>query len=119
MNEGPGDNKSAGPFSSTAFFAISRVNPEQIAHGDDRVTVCRNTIYTWIFRGLVPKVGHDQIKDYRGRNKRRKGSLAEANREMIKTRSIENRPEIINNRERLGDWELAAYSHHDPVKKSS
>ena len=81
-------------------------SPEQIAHGDKRVNVCRNTIYTWIFRGLVPKVGHDQIKHYRGRNKRRKGSLAEANREMIKTRSIENRPDIINKRTRLGDWEV-------------
>lgn len=81
-------------------------SPDQIVHGHEEITVCRNTVYNWIFRGWVPKVGHDQIKRYHRRPKRRKEALSEANRQMIKSRSIENRPEVINRRERLGDWEL-------------
>ncbi len=61
-------------------------SPEQIVHGHIEITVCRNTVYNWIFRGWVPKVVHDQIKRYHRRPKRRKEALAEANREMIKSR---------------------------------
>lgn len=81
-------------------------SPDQIVHGNAEITVCRNTVYNWILRGWVPKVGHDQIKRYHRRPKRRKEALTEASREMIKSRSIDNRPEIINKRERFGDWEL-------------
>ena len=31
-------------------------SPDQIVHGNVKVTVCRNTVYNWIFRGWVPKV---------------------------------------------------------------
>jgi IS30 family transposase len=81
-------------------------SPDQIVHGSKEITVCRNTVYNWIFRGWIPKVGHNQIKRYHRRPKRRKEALSEANREMIKSRSIDNRPEVINKRERFGDWEL-------------
>lgn len=81
-------------------------SPDQIVHGNAEITVCRNTVYNWIFRGWVPKIGQDQIKRYHRRPKRRKEALTEANREMIKSRSIDNRPDIINNRGRFGDWEL-------------
>ncbi|WP_125703325.1 IS30 family transposase [Lacticaseibacillus daqingensis] len=81
-------------------------SPDQIVHGNVEITVCRNTVYNWIFRGWVPKVGHDQIKRYHRRPKRRKEALTEAKRKMIKDRSIDNRSEVINNRERFGDWEL-------------
>lgn len=81
-------------------------SPDQIVHGKSQVTVSRNTVYNWIYRGLVPKVGHDQVKRYHRRTKRRKEALSEAKREMIKPRSIDNRPSIINNRTRFGDWEV-------------
>lgn len=81
-------------------------SPDEIIHGNPNIKICRNTIYNWILRGWIPKVSHNQIKHYHRRNRRRKEALEEANRQMIKSRSIDKRPKVINDRKRFGDWEI-------------
>lgn len=70
---------------------------EKIIHFD--------TIYWWIYqerRDLIPFLRHG--KKYRWR--RKKGTrLREKQRELAKKRWIHERPEVIEKRERIGDWE--------------
>lgn len=80
-------------------------SPEQIAGRlrRDGVVICHETIYGYIIR-------HKKLKKYlrcrKGRYRRRHGTLRrEKQREYEKKRWIGERPEIINQRARIGDWE--------------
>ncbi|MDT2546935.1 IS30 family transposase, partial [Enterococcus raffinosus] len=81
-------------------------SPEQMVHGDKRVTVSRNTIYNWILRDWIDKVPHSRIRKYRKRSNRKHAALSQQKREMIQTRTIENRPKEVNERKCFGDWEI-------------
>ncbi|BDC77734.1 IS30 family transposase [Enterococcus faecalis] len=83
-----------------------RWSPEQIVNGDQRVTVSRNTVYNWILRGKISLIGRNRIRKYRRRKKRRNDCLDRQTSEMVRVRSIENRPLEANLRERFGDWEI-------------
>ena len=80
-------------------------SPEQIAGKlrRDGFVVCHETIYQYIIR-------HKKLKKYlrcqKGRYRRRHGTvLREKAREYGKKKWIGERPEIINDRARIGDWE--------------
>lgn len=80
-------------------------SPEQIAGRLRRkkIIICHETIYGYIIR-------HKNLKKYlrcqKGKYRRRHGTVPrEKAREYAKKRWIGERPEIINNRERIGDWE--------------
>src|SRR3990167_3867932 len=80
-------------------------SPEQIAGRLRRkgVVICHETIYRYIIR-------HKKLKRYlrcrKGKYRRRHGTIArERQREYGKKRWIGERPEIINERARIGDWE--------------
>ena len=80
-------------------------SPEQIAGRLRRegVIICHETIYGYIIR-------HRKLKKYlrcqKGRYRRRHGTIPrEKAREYGKKRWIGERPEVINERARIGDWE--------------
>ena len=80
-------------------------SPEQIAGRLRRtdVVICHETIYQYIIR-------HKKLKKYlrcqKGRYRRRHGTVArEKTREYEKKRWIGERPDFINQRSRVGDWE--------------
>jgi len=80
-------------------------SPEQIAGRLRRkhIVICHETIYGYIIR-------HKTLKKYlrcrKGKYRRRHGTIArEKQREYGKKRWIGERPDIINERERIGDWE--------------
>lgn len=80
-------------------------SPEQIAGRLRRkgIVICHETIYGYILR-------HKKLKKYlrcqKGRYRRRHGTvLREKTRERGKKRWIGERPEIVNQRTRIGDWE--------------
>src|SRR3989338_6955693 len=80
-------------------------SPEQIAGRLRRegVVICHETIYGFIIR-------HRKLKKYlrcqKGRYRRRHGTIPrEKAREYGKKRWIGERPEVINERARIGDWE--------------
>ena len=80
-------------------------SPEQIAGRLRRqhIIICHETIYRYIIR-------HKKLKKYlrcqKGKYRRRHGTIArEKQREYGKKRWIGERPEIINQRARIGDWE--------------
>jgi len=80
-------------------------SPEQIAGRlrQEKVVVCHETIYGYILR-------HKKLKKYlrcqKGRYRRRHGTAKrEKTREYEKKRWIGERPDVINQRARIGDWE--------------
>ncbi|MDP2788836.1 MAG: IS30 family transposase [bacterium] len=80
-------------------------SPEQIAGRlrRENTTICHETIYGYIIR-------HKKLKKYlrcqKGKYRRRHGTVPrEKAREYGKKRWIGERPEVINKRGRIGDWE--------------
>ena len=80
-------------------------SPEQIAGRlrRDKIVICHETIYVYI-------ILHKRLKKYlrcqKGKYRRRHGTIPrEKARELEKKRWIVERPEIINQRQRIGDWE--------------
>lgn len=90
-------------------YVITRLklywSPEQIAGRLRRcgIVICHETIYGYIIR-------HKKLKQYlrcqKGKYRRRHGTKKrEKQREYEKKRRILERPEIVNERARIGDWE--------------
>ena len=80
-------------------------SPEQIAGRlrKEKIVICHETIYQYILK-------HKKLKKYlrcqKGKYRRRYGTKKrEKARELKKKRWIDERPEIINQRTRIGDWE--------------
>ena len=80
-------------------------SPEQIAGRlrKERIVICHETIYQYI-------IHNQRLKKYlrcrKGKYRRRHGTLArEKMREYGKKKWISERPEIVNQRARIGDWE--------------
>jgi IS30 family transposase len=80
-------------------------SPEQIAGRlkKRKNVICHETIYSYILR-------HKKLKKYlrcqKGKYRRRHGTIPrEKAREYAKKRWIGERPEVINTRARIGDWE--------------
>jgi len=83
-------------------------SPEQVAgklkRNRGETVICHETIYQWIYQEKP------QLKQYlkcrKGKYRRKRGTAKrEKQRELMRVRSIKGRPEIINKRQRLGDWE--------------
>lgn len=81
-------------------------SPEQIAgrvRQEKKIIICHETIYVYI-------ILHKKLKKYlrcqKGKYRRRHGTVPrEKAREYEKKRWIGTRPEVINQRQRIGDWE--------------
>ncbi len=81
-------------------------SPEQIAgrlRKEFKIVICHETIYQYIIRNKRLK---KYLRCQKGKYRRRHGAKArEKQREYAKKRWIGERPDLINQRQRLGDWE--------------
>lgn len=80
-------------------------SPEQIAGRlrRDKIVICHETIYQYILRNKKLK---KYLRCQKGKHRRRHGTIPrEKAREYGKKRWIGERPEVINQRARVGDWE--------------
>jgi IS30 family transposase len=82
-------------------------SPEQIAgrlKREKKSDIVHETIYRWIYekrKDLTVYLRHEKSK-YR----RKRGSLArKTQNKALKMRRIEERPSVVNDRSRIGDWE--------------
>lgn len=88
-----------------------RWSPEQISGrlkkkypSDPLRHIGKDSIYDFIYEKRPDLVKHLRCK--KGKFRRRKGTrIREKQREALKKRRIDKRPEIVETRERLGDWE--------------
>ena len=87
-----------------------RWSPEQIAgrlkldHPDSRARhLCHQTIYSWIHeqKHLFPQL----LQNLRRRGKRYRYGRLNVRQMFPERRRIEDRPEVVNGRGRVGDWE--------------
>jgi len=82
-------------------------SPEQIAgrvRKDHDVIVCHETIYKYIYNEKPEWKKY--LRQKKGKYRRRYGTkIREKQREEAKKKRIDARPEIVEQRERLGDWE--------------
>lgn len=82
-------------------------SPEQIAgrvFRDHNVTVCHETIYQYIYNDRPDLKKYLRCK--KGKYRRRYGSLKrEKSSKNANIQRIDTRPDIVETRERLGDWE--------------
>lgn len=81
----------------------NRHSPEQISgrlkRNNSIHTICTKTIYTWIYKGLIPSISK--------KNLRRKGKKKVNNetRGKIGGKNISLRPAKVNTRREIGHWE--------------
>lgn len=68
--------------------------------------VCAKTIYNLIERGLIPDVSHESLWEKHKRKQTRQPLHRKRKRAVAPGRSIENRPEPINERDEAGHWEI-------------
>ena len=83
-------------------------SPEQISgrwnRAHKRKHIGKDTIYKFVYEKRKDLVKH--LRCQKGKYRRRYGTrLREKEREALKKRRIDERPEIINQRLRIGDWE--------------
>lgn len=82
-------------------------SPQQIAgraRGEHKAVVCHETIYQYIYHERPDFKKY--LRCQKGKYRRRYGTkIREKQREEAKKKRIDKRPEIIETRERLGDWE--------------
>lgn len=82
-------------------------SPEQIAgrvRKDHQIVVCHETIYKYVYE-QIPEF-KKYLRNQKGKYRRRYGTkIREKQREEAKKKRIDTRPEIVEKRQRLGDWE--------------
>ena len=85
-------------------------SPEVVAAGMRRqclgYAVCAKTIYNLIDRGMVPGVGNQSLWEKRKRRKGRKTLCRRRKQAVSAGRSIEDRPERVEQRTEAGHWEI-------------
>ena len=69
-------------------------------------TVCAKTIYNLIGRGLIPGVSNESLWEKNKRKQKHRSLHRKRKRPVPPGRSIENRPEFIDERDEAGHWEI-------------
>lgn len=87
-----------------------RTSPEQIAGRNKAFgihrTVCAGTIYRWIYAEAKHYTVHLRRIGHKGKYRRRPGTKArEKARDEAKIKRIDTRPEVVETRSRIGDYE--------------
>jgi len=67
--------------------------------------ICTKTLYNYIGAGLLSGISNDNLWEKRDKKKRRYKTVSRVNTKNRDCRSIEDRPERINNRLEYGHWE--------------
>ena len=68
--------------------------------------VCAKTLYTYIEAGLIAGVSNESLWEKRQRRQRTRRTLRRARRMPTRRQSIEQRPQVVENREEFGHWEI-------------
>ena len=68
--------------------------------------VCSKTIYNLIDRGVIPGVSNESLWEKHKRKQKHRSLHRQRKRPVPPGRSIENRPELINERDEAGHWEI-------------
>lgn len=87
-----------------------RDSPEQIAGRNRRdgiyQSVCTETIYQWIFKQQPQLTTHLRRIGHKGKYRRKRGTRArEKARDEAKIKRIDQRPKVVEERSRIGDYE--------------
>lgn len=85
---------------------ICKLNCCNKEHTHSEVTLSKDTIYSWIYTthpDLVKKYFRRKWKRYR--NRKKENLLGNDKYQIQNRRMIDERPEIIDERKRIGDWE--------------
>lgn len=71
-----------------------------------KVTLCTKTVYNMIDRGDFLTLSNKDLPVKKDRRKRKYQSVRKVALNNLKGRSIEERPEAVENREEMGHWEM-------------
>ncbi len=86
-----------------------KLSPDVIAHAMEAETgikVCTKTIYNYIDAGDIPGVHNADLLEKIYRRRRSKKMVLRKDRRCPDRKSIEERSDVINNREEFGHWEI-------------
>lgn len=76
------------------------------------------TIYSWIYEEKPSLTKHLRIIGHKGKYRKKRGTrIREKQREEAKVKRIDKRPEIVEKRERIGDWEGDTIIGKDRTKR--
>ncbi len=67
--------------------------------------ICTKTLYNYIDEGIFSGISNENLWEKRKRKKRRYRTIARVSRQNRMARSIEDRPEAVNDRTEYGHWE--------------
>jgi len=85
-------------------------SPDVVAHlmskAEMKGAVCTKTLYSYIENGLIRGVSNESLWEKRKRLKQKKKCLHRRTKRLSKGSSIELRPEVVENREEFGHWEM-------------
>ena len=71
-----------------------------------KTSICTKTLYNYIDKGIFLKLSNKDLLNKRNKAKRKYKKVRKVALNNIKGRSIEERPEEINTREKIGHWEM-------------
>ena len=69
-------------------------------------SVCTNTIYSYIDQGLIEGVANETLWEKRKRSGRTRRTITRSNKAHTRRKSIDQRPEQVNERKEFGHWEI-------------
>ena len=69
-------------------------------------SVCTNTIYSYIDQGLIEGVTNETLWEKRKRSGRTRRTISRSNKPHTRRKSIDERPEQVNERKEFGHWEI-------------
>lgn len=68
--------------------------------------VCTKTLYNYIDQGLIEGVSNESLWEKRKARKQRKRTLRRSRKAPTRRQSIEQRPDVVKQREEFGHWEI-------------
>lgn len=71
-----------------------------------KTSICTKTLYNYIDKGVFLKLSNKDLLNKRNKAKRKYKKIRKVALNNTKGRSIEERPEEINTREKIGHWEM-------------
>lgn len=85
---------------------------------EDLITISYPTIYNWIYKEKPKLTKYLRIIGHKGKYRKKRGTrIREKQREEAKIKRIDKRPEIVEKRERIGDWEGDTIVGKDKTKR--
>lgn len=71
-----------------------------------KVSICTKTLYSYIDKGVFLNITNKNLWNKRNGVKKKYKKISKTSKKNLLNRSIEERPEYINNRSEIGHWEM-------------